>query len=144
MPTSEDLQHSINTRQLTMIGIGNAIGALFVDSGKEIAAAGPDIAFAYLPSGLVTILVIHMLAELSTVVPEAGPFFELRLPRTQSPGPTGFAVAHGNRFPNAQWWHTPTPSEQSAMVWVHPDLIGDADGIPYAVRARAMELWTWR
>ncbi|MGW4767743.1 hypothetical protein ACWEO2_06820 [Nocardia sp. NPDC004278] len=294
VPTSDDLQHGINTRQLTMIGIGKAIGArLFVGDGKEIAAAGPDITFAHPPSDLVT---IYMLAELSTATPEVGPFFELHLPRTRlwnatliellrriarrvakedekeaarapqrPPRDTGrrskdparaedtadidgvpkvrqasadaardrprleittrpephssqslerndSPAAHANRenspigydrpshlatslpsdFPisaaenhlalstiaklkhtfgpdadpsslvrrikpdlviaatharamrNAQWRHTLLPSEQSAAARTHPHLIGDADDIPSAARARAMELLTWR
>ncbi|MGO4617288.1 amino acid permease [Nocardia sp. 2YAB30] len=75
MPTSGNLQRSINTRQLTMIGIGGVIGAgLFVGSGKAIAAAGPGIVFVYLLTGLVIILVMRMLAELATASPETGSF----------------------------------------------------------------------
>ncbi|MFQ6396360.1 amino acid permease [Nocardia sp. KC 131] len=75
MPTSGNLKHSINTRQLTMIGIGGVIGAgLFVGSGKAISAAGPGIVFVYLLTGLVIILVMRMLAELATASPETGSF----------------------------------------------------------------------
>ncbi|WP_218003870.1 amino acid permease [Nocardia pneumoniae] len=74
MPTA-NLKHTINTRQLTMIGIGGVIGAgLFVGSGKAIAAAGPGIVLAYLLTGLVVILVMRMLAELATASPETGSF----------------------------------------------------------------------
>ncbi|MEU1545588.1 amino acid permease [Nocardia sp. NPDC005745] len=75
IPLGGNLKHSINTRQLTMIGIGGVIGAgLFVGSGKAIAAAGPGIILAYLLTGLVVILVMRMLAELSTTSPETGSF----------------------------------------------------------------------
>ncbi|MGW4767734.1 amino acid permease [Nocardia sp. NPDC004278] len=75
MPTSGNLKHSINTRQLTMIGIGGVIGAgLFVGSGKAISAAGPGIVIVYLLTGLVIILVMRMLAELATASPETGSF----------------------------------------------------------------------
>ncbi|MEU7765455.1 amino acid permease [Nocardia sp. NPDC049190] len=75
MPTSGNLQHSINTRQLTMIGIGGVIGAgLFVGSGKAISAVGPGIVLVYLFTGLVIILVMRMLAELATASPETGSF----------------------------------------------------------------------
>ncbi|MEV6429733.1 amino acid permease [Nocardia sp. NPDC051463] len=72
---SEQLEHTINTRQLTMIGIGGVIGAgLFVGSGKAISSAGPGIVFVYLGTGLVVILVMRMLAELATASPESGSF----------------------------------------------------------------------
>lgn len=41
---------------------------------------------------------------------------------------------------NARWWHTLSEDEQSAMVQVRPHLIGNTDGIPYAVRDRANRL----
>ncbi|WP_328400010.1 amino acid permease [Nocardia sp. NBC_00403] len=73
--TSRPLEHTINTRQLTMIGIGGVIGAgLFVGSGKVISSAGPGIVFVYLGTGLVVILVMRMLAELATASPESGSF----------------------------------------------------------------------
>ncbi|MFD0359994.1 amino acid permease [Nocardia sp. GCM10030253] len=75
MPTTGNLKHSINTRQLTMIGIGGVIGAgLFVGSGEAISAAGPGIVLVYLLTGLVIILVMRMLAELATASPETGSF----------------------------------------------------------------------
>ncbi|QSE94941.1 amino acid permease [Rhodococcus pseudokoreensis] len=73
--SSENLEHSINTRQLTMIGIGGVIGAgLFVGSGKAISSAGPGIVLVYLFTGLLIILVMRMLAELATASPETGSF----------------------------------------------------------------------
>lgn len=75
LSSSENLKHSINTRQLTMIGIGGVIGAgLFVGSGKAISSAGPGIVLVYLFTGLVIILVMRMLAELATASPETGSF----------------------------------------------------------------------
>ncbi|MFG3619436.1 amino acid permease [Nocardia sp. NPDC047654] len=75
IPPAGNLNHTINTRQLTMIGIGGVIGAgLFVGSGKAIAAAGPGIVLAYLLTGLIVILVMRMLAELATASPETGSF----------------------------------------------------------------------
>ncbi|WP_324199159.1 amino acid permease [Nocardia amamiensis] len=75
LPNSGNLKHSINTRQLTMIGMGGVIGAgLFVGSGKAISSAGPGIVLVYLLTGLVVILVMRMLAELATASPETGSF----------------------------------------------------------------------
>ncbi|WP_157129528.1 alpha/beta hydrolase [Nocardia amamiensis] len=41
---------------------------------------------------------------------------------------------------NARWWDTLSEHERSAMVRVRPHLIGNTDGIPYAVRDRANRL----
>ncbi|MBU3063427.1 amino acid permease [Nocardia sp. NEAU-G5] len=72
---SGKLRPGINTRQLTMIGIGGVIGAgLFVGSGKTISSAGPGIVLVYLLTGIVVILVMRMLAELATANPETGSF----------------------------------------------------------------------
>ncbi|WP_218019499.1 amino acid permease [Nocardia arthritidis] len=79
MPTSlsnsETLDHSISTRQMTMIGIGGVIGAgLFVGSGRAISSVGPGIVLVYLFTGLLIILVMRMLAELATASPDTGSF----------------------------------------------------------------------
>ncbi|GAA5067131.1 glycerophosphodiester phosphodiesterase family protein [Nocardia callitridis] len=41
---------------------------------------------------------------------------------------------------NARWWHSLTPQHQSAMVRTRPHLIGNTDGVPYAVRDVANRL----
>ncbi|MBO0856272.1 MAG: amino acid permease [Nocardia sp.] len=69
------LRRGIDTRRLTMIGLGGVIGAgLFVGSGKAIASGGPAVVLVYLATGLVVIGVMRMLAELSTAHPETGSF----------------------------------------------------------------------
>ncbi|MFE0458243.1 amino acid permease [Kitasatospora sp. NPDC058965] len=58
-----------------MIALGGAIGAgLFVGSGVGIAAAGPGILIGYLVAGLLTVLVMRMLGELSAAYPGSGSF----------------------------------------------------------------------
>jgi AAT family amino acid transporter len=43
------LGHSMKPRQLTMMGLGSAIGAgLFLGSGAGVQAAGPAVLIAYL------------------------------------------------------------------------------------------------
>ncbi|WP_374490501.1 amino acid permease [Streptomyces sp. ICN903] len=58
-----------------MIALGGVIGAgLFVGSGAGIAAAGPSIVLAYAASGLLVMLVMRMLGEMSAAHPASGSF----------------------------------------------------------------------
>jgi len=60
-----------------MIALGGAIGAgLFVGSGLGIAAAGPGILLSYLLAGVLTMLVMRMLGEMSAARPVTGSFAE--------------------------------------------------------------------
>ncbi|HZG04550.1 MAG TPA: amino acid permease [Streptomyces sp.] len=69
------LTHGLKQRHLSMIALGGVIGAgLFVGSGAGIAAAGPSIVLAYALSGLLVMLVMRMLGELSAAHPASGSF----------------------------------------------------------------------
>ncbi|MEV6107666.1 amino acid permease [Streptomyces sp. NPDC051940] len=69
------LGHGLKQRHLTMIALGGVIGAgLFVGSGAGIAAAGPSIVLAYALSGLLVMLVMRMLGEMSAANPASGSF----------------------------------------------------------------------
>ncbi|MER5864643.1 amino acid permease [Kitasatospora sp. NPDC002040] len=58
-----------------MIALGGVIGAgLFVGSGAGIAAAGPSIVLAFAASGLLVMLVMRMLGEMSAARPASGSF----------------------------------------------------------------------
>ncbi|WP_425555880.1 amino acid permease, partial [Kitasatospora nipponensis] len=58
-----------------MIALGGAIGAgLFVGSGVGIAAAGPGIVLSYVGAGVLTVLVMRMLGEMSAAYPGSGSF----------------------------------------------------------------------
>ncbi|WP_240982411.1 amino acid permease [Streptomyces sp. S3(2020)] len=58
-----------------MIALGGVIGAgLFVGSGAGIAAAGPSIVVAYALSGVLVMLVMRMLGEMSAANPASGSF----------------------------------------------------------------------
>lgn len=58
-----------------MIALGGVIGAgLFVGSGAGIAAAGPSIVLAYAASGILVMLVMRMLGEMSAANPASGSF----------------------------------------------------------------------
>ncbi|WDO08357.1 amino acid permease [Streptomyces murinus] len=69
------LSHGLKQRHLSMIALGGVIGAgLFVGSGAGIAAAGPSIVIAYALSGLLVMLVMRMLGEMSAAYPSSGSF----------------------------------------------------------------------
>jgi lysine-specific permease len=71
-----DLHRSINTRQLSMIAIGGAIGTgLFFASGGAIAQAGPGGAMlAYAVMGLAVFCMMQSLGEMATQLPIRGSF----------------------------------------------------------------------
>ena len=72
---SSPLTHGLKQRHLSMIALGGVIGAgLFVGSGAGIAAAGPSIVLAYAASGLLVMLVMRMLGEMSAAYPSSGSF----------------------------------------------------------------------
>ncbi|WP_432039222.1 amino acid permease [Streptomyces cucumeris] len=74
-PASPALSHGLKQRHLSMIALGGVIGAgLFVGSGAGIAAAGPSIVLAYAMSGLLVMLVMRMLGEMSAANPASGSF----------------------------------------------------------------------
>lgn len=69
------LAHGLKQRHLSMIALGGVIGAgLFVGSGAGIAAAGPSIVLAYAASGVLVMLVMRMLGEMSAARPASGSF----------------------------------------------------------------------
>jgi L-asparagine transporter-like permease len=69
------LSHGLKQRHLSMIALGGVIGAgLFVGSGAGIAAAGPAIVLAFAASGLIVMLVMRMLGEMSAARPASGSF----------------------------------------------------------------------
>jgi L-asparagine transporter-like permease len=73
--TDAPLSPGLKQRHLSMIALGGVIGAgLFVGSGAGIAAAGPSIVIAYAASGLLVMLVMRMLGEMSAAYPSSGSF----------------------------------------------------------------------
>ncbi|MGA7207190.1 MAG: amino acid permease [Specibacter sp.] len=74
-PAQGGLGHSLKQRQLTMMGLGSAIGAgLFLGSGKGIMAAGPAVLVSYLVAGTLIILVMWALGEMAAANPNSGAF----------------------------------------------------------------------
>lgn len=72
---SGELQRRLNSRQLSMIAIGGAIGVgLFLGSSVTIELAGPGIIISYLIGALVAVVMAYALAEMAVVHPVAGSF----------------------------------------------------------------------
>ncbi|MBF6366810.1 hypothetical protein IU469_13900 [Nocardia puris] len=55
-------------------------------------------------------------------------------------GPATDAATRDRARANSDWWHRLDDDQQAAMVRVHPELVGNADGIPAKVRDRANRL----
>lgn len=69
------LQPGLKQRHMTMIAIAGVIGAgLFMGSGSVIHMAGPGAILSYVFAGLIVILVMRMLGEMSAVNPTSGSF----------------------------------------------------------------------
>lgn len=69
------LKKDLKIRHITMISLGGIIGAgLFVGSGSLINSTGPASIFSYLLAGLLVVLVMRMLGEMSIVNPTSGSF----------------------------------------------------------------------
>jgi GABA permease len=72
-----ELSRSLKGRHLTMISIGGIIGAgLFVSSSTSIIAGGPASFISYTICGLLILLVMRMLAEMATALPNVRSFTE--------------------------------------------------------------------
>lgn len=73
--TDKTLQQGLKNRHVGMIAIGGVIGAgLFVGSGAGIHGTGPAILVSYGIAGLLVILVMRMLGEMSAASPDTGSF----------------------------------------------------------------------
>jgi GABA permease len=76
-PQKNELSRSLKGRHLTMISIGGIIGAgLFVSSSTAIIAAGPASFLSYAICGLLILLVMRMLGEMATALPQVRSFTE--------------------------------------------------------------------
>src|SRR6202011_5649286 len=71
------LSRSLQGRHLAMISIGGIIGAgLFVGSSTAIKAAGPAVFISYAITGMLILLVMRMLGEMATALPQVRSFTE--------------------------------------------------------------------
>jgi GABA permease len=72
-----ELSKSLQGRHLTMISIGGIIGAgLFVSSSTSILRGGPASFLSYAICGLLILLVMRMLGEMATALPNVRSFTE--------------------------------------------------------------------
>src|SRR5450631_950323 len=72
-----ELSRSLKGRHLTMISIGGIIGAgLFVSSSTSIIAGGPASFISYAITGMLILLVMRMLGEMATALPQVRSFTE--------------------------------------------------------------------
>ena len=77
IPGKNELSRSLKGRHLTMISIGGIIGAgLFVSSSTSIIAGGPASFISYAITGLVMLLVMRMVGEMATALPQVRSFTE--------------------------------------------------------------------
>jgi GABA permease len=85
------LSRSLKGRHLAMISIGGIIGAgLFVGSSTSIIAAGPAVFISYAVTGMLILLVMRMLGEMATALPNVRSFTEFA--RCGLGGGAGFVV----------------------------------------------------
>jgi GABA permease len=71
------LSQSLQGRHLAMISIGGIIGAgLFVGSSTSIKAAGPAAFISYAITGMLILMVMRMLGEMATALPNVRSFTE--------------------------------------------------------------------
>ena len=72
---ANELRRRLSQRQLTMLGIGGAIGVgLFLGSSVTIKLAGPGVIVTYLLGAVIALIVAYALAEMAVVHPVAGSF----------------------------------------------------------------------
>lgn len=69
------LHRTLGKRQITMIGLGGAIGTgLFMGSGIAIGYAGPAVLLSYLIAASIAVIMVFSLSEMAVVHPTAGSF----------------------------------------------------------------------
>ncbi|EIT84396.1 amino acid permease-associated protein [Fictibacillus macauensis ZFHKF-1] len=75
MKQQEELQRGLESRHITLMSLGAAIGVgLFLGSGKAIDLAGPSILIGYAVAGAVMFLIMRSLGEMAINNPVAGSF----------------------------------------------------------------------
>ncbi len=74
--TPSGLKPGLKQRHMNLIALGGVIGAgLFVGSGVVIQSAGPAAVISFLIAGLITVLIMRMLAEMTVARPALGSFY---------------------------------------------------------------------
>ncbi|MGW4830272.1 amino acid permease [Amycolatopsis japonica] len=74
-PPDSDLARSLTRRQMTMLGLGSAIGTgLFLGAGASISVAGPAVIVSYTIGAVLATIVALALAEMTSALPIRGSF----------------------------------------------------------------------
>jgi L-asparagine transporter-like permease len=72
---STELKRALHMRHLIMLSVGGTIASgFFLASGAAIAVAGPAVVITYALAGVITLIVMGCLAEISVIRPVAGSF----------------------------------------------------------------------
>ncbi|MCL4514982.1 MAG: amino acid permease [Firmicutes bacterium] len=72
---AEKLKRGLKARHLSMISIGGVIGVgMFLGSGATVKLAGPGVVLSYALGGVIMLLVMFALAEMSVAKPVPGSF----------------------------------------------------------------------
>lgn len=75
MERESGLHRGLTKRQLTMIGLGGAIGTgLFMGSAIAISYAGPGVILSYVIAALIAVIMMFSLSEMAVAHPTAGSF----------------------------------------------------------------------
>lgn len=71
----QGLRHQLTKAQITMIGLGGAIGTgLFLGSSLAIGSAGPAVVISYAIAGFAALVMVFSLSEMAVAHPAAGSF----------------------------------------------------------------------
>ncbi|GAB3710414.1 amino acid permease [Mariniluteicoccus flavus] len=74
-PDHDGLQRGLTSAQISMIGLSGALGTgLFLGSGSMIKVTGPGIIASYALCGLLALVIVYALAEMTVKHPVAGGF----------------------------------------------------------------------
>ncbi|SDO24031.1 L-asparagine transporter [Paenibacillus sp. yr247] len=75
MERESGLHRKLTKGQLTMIGLGGAIGTgLFMGSAIAINYAGPAVIFSYVIAAIIAVIMMYSLSEMAVAHPTAGSF----------------------------------------------------------------------
>ena len=141
------LQRRLSTGQLSMIAIGGAIGTgLFLGSGFAISLAGPAVLVSYAIGGLVALLLMGCLAEMTVVHPSTGSFGWLA--QTYVSPLAGYLVRYAYWSANVLAVGTEVTAVALYMRYWAPGLPGwwwilGFSGVLVAVNAASVRLFGW-
>lgn len=75
MSENSTIERGFNRKHLIIMALGNIIGSgIFLASGTAISIAGPAVILAYLVGGLIMLLEVMFIAEMSIINPAPGSF----------------------------------------------------------------------